>query len=149
MENQSNIKKMLLMFSVAWLVFLIQPMQTQASGVLVVGEKGRHHNADGYLEVRVSGDRYYYNQGSFYTGYPGSYVIVEPPPGAIIYELPGGYEQIMIDGNIYFRYHEAYYRPLHRGRYQVVRIKDFHDRGQHRGWDHDKGDHGHKNGYKH
>lgn len=97
--------------------FLDQPMQAYASGSLTVN--GGHHRR--YTEVVVGSGRYYYNQGIFYTGAPGSYVVVEAPEGAVVYSVPYGYERVNIDGVLYYRYRDIYYRPAGRG-YQVVRV---------------------------
>ena len=139
MKYQINIKKILWVFIFGWAI-LLSPHAAHASGAVIVGEGGHHHHHGRYAEIIVSGDRYYYDEGVFYTGAPDNYVVVEAPVGAVIYDLPIGYERIVIDDSIYFRYHDVYYRHRPWGRYEVVRVKDFHDRGRHRGWDHDKHD---------
>ena len=119
-----HMKNALLVLLIFVAFFLNRPLPAHASGSLVVNN--RHHGG-GYTEVMVSGDRYYYDRGIFYTGSPGNYVVVEAPEGAVVYDVPTGYEQVIIEGHPYYRYHNVYYRPLH-GRYEVVRIKERGDR---------------------
>ena len=116
----NNVRKVLLVSLVALTGLVYQPMQAQASGVLVV-DRGRHERQGGYTEVVVSGGRYYYDQGVFYTGTPGHYIVTDAPVGAVVYSVPSGYEQVDIDGAHYVRYRDVYYRPSGRG-YEVVHI---------------------------
>ena len=140
MVYQIRVKKILLILTTVLLVFLNRPMQAHASGFLVIG--GNRHHEHAYRAVVVSGNRYYYDQGVFYTGYPGNYVVVDAPYGAVIYDIPIGYEQVEIEGNNYYRYHNVYYRHNHRG-YEVVRVQEHHDQGEHRGGQgDDRHDHG-------
>ncbi len=125
MCHKSNVKKALLVFFILSIVYLNQPAQAHASGVLVLDGGHRHER---YAEVVVGGGRYYYNEGIFYTGDPGHYVVVEAPVGAIVYSVPPSYERVEIDGVLYFRYQDVYYRPAGHG-YEVVRIERSRDQG--------------------
>ncbi len=126
----------LLIVSILFMVLFNQPTQTYASGVLVVRDRDRHQER--YTEVIVGTDRYYYDQGIFYTGTPDNYVVVEAPVGVVVYNVPVGYERVVIDGDVYYRYRDVYYRHVHRG-YEVVRVEKLHEHGHGRG--HDRGEH--------
>ncbi len=122
-----NNTKNLLIVLILFMAILNQPTQAHASGILVLDGGHRHER---YAEVVVGGGRYYYNEGVFYTGDPGHYIVVEAPVGAIVYSAPPSYERVEIDGVLYFRYRDVYYRPAGRG-YEVVRIERSRDQGHH------------------
>ncbi len=126
MCHKSNVKKALLIFSILLMVYLDQPTQAHASGVIVL-DGG--HRPERYAEVVVGGGRYYYNEGIFYTGDPGHYVVVEAPVGAIVYSVPPSYERVEIDGVLYYRYQDVYYRPAGHG-YEVVRMEKSRENGE-------------------
>jgi hypothetical protein len=128
MCHKNNVKKVLLISTIVSMGLLYGPMQAQASGVLVVN-RGQHESQGRYTEVVVGNGRYYYDQGVFYTGNPGHYVVTEAPAGAVVYSLPSGYERVDIDGASYVRYRDVYYRPAGRG-YEVVRIDRSRVNGQ-------------------
>jgi Family of unknown function (DUF6515) len=136
MSHISVVKKGLLMASILLTVLFNQPTQARASADLIIdrGHHDRHEEHRRYTEVVVGSDRYYYDSGVFYRGNPGSYVVVEAPDGAVIETIPSGYEQVNIDGVIYFRFGNVYYRR-HGGRgYEVVHINRSHERrDDHRG----------------
>ena len=133
MIYKNKASNVLLMSIFVLLLLINQPMQVHASGTLVVGDRERHHGHGEYVAVMVSGNRYYYNQGIFYTGSPGSYIAIEAPVGAIVYDEPASFEVVYIEGVRYYRNNNIYYRPHFGGRYEVVRIKEHHDEGDHRG----------------
>jgi hypothetical protein len=131
--------KTILAASALLMVLCNLPIQAQASGTLVVGERSHHVR---YTEVMVGGSRYYYDNGLYYTGGPGNYIVVEAPVGAVIYREPAHYQQVEINGGVYYKSHNTYYRRSGRS-YEVVRIQDDyrHDNGHHRDHDsdHDRG----------
>jgi len=120
MCQKNKVKKGLLISTIVSMGLLYLPVQAQASGVLVVN-RGQQERQGRYTEVVVDNGRYYYDQGVFYTGNPGHYVVAEAPAGAVVYSLPSGYERVDIDGASYVRYRDVYYKPAGRG-YEVVRI---------------------------
>ena len=65
-----------------------------------------------------AGIRYYFHQGGFYRLYPSGYVLVSAPAGAIVPDLPIGYQTIIVHGQTYFIYNDVYY--LRQGRNFVV-----------------------------
>ena len=136
MTHLGIIKRMLWVIPVVLLVFMNQPIQAQASGSLVISN---NQHGPRYTEVTVRGSRYYYNYGIYYTGSPDNYIVVEAPEGAIIHNVPLGYESVIIEGNNYYRYHDVYYRHGWRG-YEVVRVKE-HDHGPQRGGERDHQEH--------
>jgi hypothetical protein len=123
-HKKNNIKKVSLVLAVLMVGILSQSTPAYASGSLVVN--GGHHERR-YTEVIVGTDRYYYDDGIYYTGGPGNYIVVDAPIGAVIYNTPVRYERVSIDGAVYFRSNNVYYRHSGRG-YEVVRP---HDRGRH------------------
>jgi Family of unknown function (DUF6515) len=69
-----------------------------------------------YRIVYVRGLPYYYCGGYYYHSYDGDgggYTIVEPPIGAIIYELPEGATALVVDGVNYFIDGKTYYRTTY------------------------------------
>lgn len=135
--NMRQLKKMLLVFPVLSIIYLINPVQANA-WFFDWGSEDHHgrdhdryrgHDRDReYSEVVVGGDRYYYNEGVFYRGAPGSYVVVGAPVGAVVYSAPADLERVDIDGDAYFRSHDVYYRHTGRG-YQVVERPHRHEDG--------------------
>ncbi len=117
-------KRMLLALPVLSIVYLNQPTQAYA-WFFGFGEEHRDRDR-GYAQVVVGDGRYYYNDGVFYTGAPGSYVVVEAPVGAVVYDAPPGFQQVVIDGEVYFVDHDVYYRHEGRG-YRVVERPHRHD----------------------
>ncbi len=65
-------------------------------------------------------NRYYYCDGLYYTygGY-GDYVLVEPPQGAYVDQIPGDFRPVLINGAMYYTDNGTYYVATSRG-YRVV-----------------------------
>jgi hypothetical protein len=65
-------------------------------------------------------DDYYYDQGVYYAPSDGGYTVVQAPIGAVVDEIPSGYETVGGEGisNSYY-YGGAYYEKTGSG-YQVV-----------------------------
>ncbi len=127
MFYQNQLRTSLLTVVSLFMVFLMRPTLTHASWYLSVGDRDRQHGR--YTQVVVGPDRYYYDQGVFYTGTTGHYVAVEAPVGAVVYSVPTGYERVAIDGNDYYRYRDVYYRHGPRG-YEVARVEKSHGQGR-------------------
>lgn len=54
---------------------------------------------------------YYYDDGSYFLPNNGDgYVVVAPPIGAKIAELPSNYEEIILDDNTYYKVENTYYK---------------------------------------
>jgi len=119
---------MLLIFPVLSIICFYQPTQAYA-WFLDWGWGGHQDSQRGYSEVDVGGGRYYYNQGVYYTGAPGNYVVVQAPIGAIVYSAPPDFEQVNIDGVVYYRSRNVYYRPEGRGFRVVERPHEHHQMG--------------------
>ncbi len=62
---------------------------------------------------------YFYDDGLFYLDEPYGYTVVPAPIGAIVYDLPAGYREVVINGVLYYVYDGAYYIPAENG-YRVV-----------------------------
>jgi Family of unknown function (DUF6515) len=146
MRYRNDVKKVLLIVSILLMVLFNQPTQAHA-WFFNFGARDDRDRHGRYTEVVVGSDRYYYDGGVFYRGSPGNYVVVEAPAGAIITNIPSGYEQVNIDGVVYLRSGNVYYRHRDRG-YEVVRIDrsrehgDHHDLGGDRRDDHRDDHHG-------
>jgi hypothetical protein len=68
---------------------------------------------------RDCGDYYYY-QGNFYRYHPSlGYFIINFPADVIFTFLPAGYEEIYIDGRLYFRYGDIYFEYTPEG-YRII-----------------------------
>ena len=82
---------------------------------------------NGYATVNVGGIDYFYYGGTFYVAAPDGYQIVQAPPGAIVYNLPDGCQQIQAGNNItYLMYNNAYFQPIEyngQNAYEVVEIE--------------------------
>ena len=70
---------------------------------------------------------YFYYYGVFYIQLSnGGYEVVEPPLGARVYALPDGYEIFDLDGMVYYRLGETYYKAIVEDNgnvaYEVVRV---------------------------
>ena len=73
-----------------------------------------------YLPVMAGGVNYYYEDGLYYA--PDgrhSYVLVEPPVGAIVPAIPAEYRPVMINGITYYTDNGIYYVYTRHG-YRVV-----------------------------
>lgn len=55
---------------------------------------------------------YYYDDGTFYTPRQKDYVVVNPPIGARVAELPSNYEEIVLDGYVYYKVDNVYYKEV-------------------------------------
>ncbi len=58
------------------------------------------------------GVSYAYYGGAYYQPASTGYVVVEPPPGAIVPTLPPGSTAATVNGQTYFVYNGTYYRPV-------------------------------------
>lgn len=69
---------------------------------------------------------YYYDDGTYYSrGDNNQYTVIVPPIGARITALPYGCEELVLNGNYYYKVDDTYYRPIHNPRtgreeYEVV-----------------------------
>jgi len=73
----------------------------------------------GYAEVRHGHDRYYYHRGVYYRPGPHGYVVVRPPRGIIVHELPPRYARVHVGSIVYYRSGDVYYQTAPGG-YVVV-----------------------------
>lgn len=55
---------------------------------------------------------YYYDDGTFYSPRQQDYVVVNPPIGARVAELPSNYEEIVLDGYVYYKVDNVYYKEV-------------------------------------
>ncbi len=60
--------------------------------------------------------RYYTdNDGLYYIKSGNNYVVVDPPIGAIVYELPYGFEEVTINGTKYYKVDDNFYELIYNG----------------------------------
>ncbi len=55
---------------------------------------------------------YYYDDGTFYLPRNRDYVVVAPPIGALVAELPSNYETIVLEGRVYYKVDNVYYKEV-------------------------------------
>lgn len=63
----------------------------------------------GYSQIYVAGNPYYYDQGVYYQTGPSGYVVVSPPLGAIVPQPPPGAETIPYGATVYYYVAGAFY----------------------------------------
>jgi hypothetical protein len=79
-----------------------------------------HYLPDGYFTVWVSGVRYYYYDGLYYSYVgDGDYVLVSPPAGAIVTAIPSDFQPVVTNGVTYYVNDGVYYLYTPHG-YQVI-----------------------------
>lgn len=60
--------------------------------------------------------RYYTdNGGVYYIKSRGNYIVVDPPVGAIVYDLPYGFEEVTINGTKYYKVDNNFYELIYNG----------------------------------
>lgn len=60
--------------------------------------------------------RYYTdNDGLYFIKSGGNYIVAEPPVGAIVYDLPYGFEEVTINGTKYYKVDDYFYEFVYNG----------------------------------
>ena len=60
--------------------------------------------------------RYYTDDdGVYYVKSGSNYIVVDPPIGAIVYELPYGFEEVTINGTKYYQVDDNFYELIYNG----------------------------------
>lgn len=60
--------------------------------------------------------RYYTDDdGVYYLKSNNNYIVVDPPVGAIVYELPYGFEEVTINGTKYYKVDDNFYELVYNG----------------------------------
>ncbi len=72
-----------------------------------------------FSTIRLSGARYYYYDGLFYSRFDGEYVVVAPPVGAVVHSIPRDYRPVVIRGVTYYEDNGTYYVYTRKG-FEVV-----------------------------
>ena len=130
MLSTKNTPKLLFVLSLLTLSFFGQSKQAYADWGRHHGHEYRHHHGypygridiglpHGSLRIGFGGGGYYYGNGFFYRQRERDYVVVPAPIGAVVYTVPSGYHEVMIDRTTYYTYEGVYYRRVPQG-YQVV-----------------------------
>jgi len=73
-----------------------------------------------YTPVSYNNANYYTHRGVFYQNTPKGYAVVRPPAGIRVASLPLGFARVILDGILYYRYNDIYYRSANDGGYVVV-----------------------------
>ena len=55
---------------------------------------------------------YYYDDGTFFLPRRNDYVVVAPPVGALVAELPSNYQTIVLEGRVYYKVDNVYYKEV-------------------------------------
>ena len=78
----------------------------------------------GYVTIGTLGmgqDTYYYSDGAFYQKVIRDqvYIVVPPPIGAVVYNIPQGYGLMLIDGILLYEFQGVFYKRILDG-FKVV-----------------------------
>jgi hypothetical protein len=73
----------------------------------------------GCINIVVGGAPFFYYQGVYYQGGPGSYVVAPPPIGAVVPALPPGATPVNVNGGVFYYAGGAFYAQQPNG-YAVV-----------------------------
>ena len=68
---------------------------------------------------------FYYYAGTFYIRNNGTYIVVEAPAGAVVYDLPEGVTELRAGDITYLQYNNVIYQPITldgREAYEVVEL---------------------------
>ena len=78
----------------------------------------------GYYPFYFGSNRYFYDDGLFYSPYDGYYETILPPLGAYVPSIPSAAYPILINGADYYEYQGTYYQRVYSapGNYQVVGV---------------------------
>ncbi len=80
-----------------------------------------HFLPAGYFTIWVGGARYYYYDGLYYSYVgDGDYVLVDPPIGAYVAEIPPDFQPVSINGRMYYTNDGVYYILTEHHGYKVV-----------------------------
>ena len=69
--------------------------------------------SDDYYNTNLlnqAGQDYYYQDGVFYILHNGQYYVIEPPIGALVTEIPNDYDEIELDGRLYYQVENTLYK---------------------------------------
>ncbi len=69
--------------------------------------------------LSIAGQSYYYEDGCYYAPSNGGYTVVPPPVGAVVADLPQGYETTMVGNDTFYYFGGAFYIDNGQG-FQVV-----------------------------
>jgi hypothetical protein len=76
---------------------------------------------EGFITIRVGLETYYYSNGDFFQKImrEQKYVLVPPPIGAVVFDLPTGYELMLVDDLSIYVFKGVYYKRVLEG-YKVI-----------------------------
>ncbi|WP_210396159.1 DUF6515 family protein [Motiliproteus sediminis] len=67
------------------------------------------HLPESAVRIVIQGDHYYLSQGLYFRPDRGGYMVVRPPVGQVIEQLPAGYHTIDVDGGTYYEFGGVWY----------------------------------------
>ncbi|MCM5682861.1 DUF6515 family protein [Schlegelella sp. S2-27] len=70
------------------------------------------------------GERYWFDDGFWYTPAPSGFVVVRPPVGVYLNALPVGYTLVRVGPSVYYHANGVYYTEAPSGGYQVAQVQD-------------------------
>ena len=73
----------------------------------------------GHISLSIGRARYYYCDGVFYHRDRREYVVVVPPVGAVVNEIPYDFEPVVIRGVTYYVHHGTYFQYTPHG-FEVI-----------------------------
>jgi hypothetical protein len=127
-----NTLKITAVLLIAGLLSLYNPAQAFARGDRDDARHGYSHSRSypygrltfglphGAISIGFGKQSYFYESGLFYRSHrQREYIVVPPPSGIVVYALPAQYNQVVIDGTVYYTYNGVYYSRVAQG-YQVV-----------------------------
>lgn len=95
------------------------PVQAYAWGGHGRGHDVRHYPHYGrtswwlpaaFATLVIAGATYYYCEGVYYRRHGATYVVVEPPAGAVVTTIPAGYQPVLVNGVTYYTHDGIYYQ---------------------------------------
>ncbi len=73
----------------------------------------------GFLSISIGGSPCFYSDGIFYRRAHEGYVVIAPPVGVVVDEIPWGCHRVIVNGRIYYTNGNVYYQSTRDG-YVVV-----------------------------
>ena len=70
------------------------------------------------------GERYWFDDGYWYTPGRSGFVVVRPPVGVYLNTLPVGYTLVRVGPSVYYHANGVYYTEAPSGGYQVAQVQD-------------------------
>jgi hypothetical protein len=68
----------------------------------------------GFITIRAGDETYYYSNGFFYQMQMRiqKYIMVPPPIGAVVFNIPPGYQLMLVNGMTLYEYQGVFYKRV-------------------------------------